>query len=60
MENICQILKILPVLANNTDSFGLSACSDGGIQMSSSSQASVYNGFDLCTVCLVEGFRISR
>ena len=28
--------------------------------MSSSSQASVYNGFDLCTVYLVEGFRISR
>ena len=27
--------------------------------MSSSSQASVYNGFDLCTVYLVEGFRIS-
>ena len=24
--------------------------------MSSSSQASVYNGFDLCTVYLVEGF----
>ena len=28
--------------------------------MSSSSQASVYNGFDLCIVYLVEGFRISR
>ena len=28
--------------------------------MSSSLQASVYNGFDLCTVYLVEGFRISR
>ena len=26
--------------------------------MSSSSQTSVYNGFDLCTVYLVEGFRI--
>ena len=52
--------KILPVLANNTNSFWLSACSDGGMQMSSSSQASVYNGFDLCTVYLVEGFRISR
>ena len=28
--------------------------------MSSSSQASVYNGFDLCTEYLVAGFRISR
>ena len=28
--------------------------------MSSSSQSSVYNGFDLCTVYLKEGFRISR
>ena len=57
MEDICQILKIPPVLANNTDSFWLSSCSDGGIHMSSSSQASVYNGFDLCTVYLAEGFR---
>ena len=42
-ENICQILI-------NPASFGEQhrpACSDGGIQMSSSLQASVYNGFDI-------------
>ena len=57
-----KILKIPPVLANNRSEqyrlVLLSACSDGGIQTSSSSQASVYNGFDLCTV--EEGFQISR
>ena len=59
-ENICQIL-INPASFGEQHRLGwLSACSDGGIQMSSSLQASVYNGFDLCTVCLVEGFRISR